>query len=231
VAEIEFLTPGAAGASLGPPDEIGGEVRAPKRWHALRASGRFSGALLGTLGLLAAAAALPVMAAFRTIYTVRQFGSNGGGFTYWVDGWGRYRPAAAHFPAGVHEPRAGLVLVGCAAGFALLALLVAATALPEVARRVVPRLATLVLAASAGLSGLLAGTLASMALQIDSLSANLRVEAGADRGFGSPHFRVTTGGCLWLGLAGLAAGVLAIGAVTQLRRVWSADAEPPGKLT
>ena len=80
-----------------------------------------------------AAAALLVVAAFRTVVAFRVGG--GGAFSYAVDGWGRYRDLGSDTTFIAHATRYGIVLVVVAGVYVLLALRVLIAVLAPAAPR------------------------------------------------------------------------------------------------
>src|SRR3954451_3319840 len=207
---MEFVDPG--------PDQPAGfdpRPDAPRRPVAARRE------TLGLLIMLAAAALLPLLAAFQTFYAVREEGA-AGRYEFAVDAWGRYGDVAgARLP--VHAPRFGMLLVVCGGCFAVLALIAATQLLAG--RAVAPaRTATGLAGAAAGVVGLLTGVTAAMTLEITSVFDSLRAGGGSPFG-GLYEVRMRIGGAVWMSLAGILAGVLAIAAALRVRR---AAAAPPG---
>jgi hypothetical protein len=209
VVEIEFFLTDEPPDDLGQREEIGG---APKQ----RPRMLLNPARVGAVLLLGAAAALAVVASFQRVYTVRvSVGKHRS--SYWVDGWGRFRTGRnGRFPPGLHDPRWGVALCICAGGLVVLMLAVAAVpALPE---RISRRVATGSLGAAVAFVGALAGLLAAAWLEVESRADSLRAQlAGEDFGL-RMHSEIPVGPFLWLGLASVLAGAVAIATIVRLRR-------------
>jgi hypothetical protein len=217
--EIEFFISEDAPDGLGQREEIGGEPRQkpPRRLE------------IGTLAavlLLAAAATLPVVAAFQTVYRVREPGIRLSGLG--ADGWGRYQQRG--LPSGIHETRYGIALVVCAVAFAASGIALATTTVPALSQWAagIRRVLAAVVAVFASVLG---GVLGSMALHIQAVFDTFRTQLGGFGELGERTRRIdtTVGACLWLGLAGLVAALLALAAI-QLGQARSAASEVPGKL-
>jgi hypothetical protein len=204
--DIEFLDPGPNQPYEPlPPAAAVAEERRPVGPEAV-----------GLLIMLVAAALLPVVAAFQSVYTVSA-STDTLDFGYAVDGWGRYtsRDLGA-FPAGLHEPRFGVLLCVAAMGFAVLALVVVTRiVLPHPSA---PRLSgSLVAGIAGGLTGALAGVTAAMTLQIETAFDRLRSTNGPIVTDRTVHLGV--GGAVWLALAAVLAGGLSVAAALRLRRL------------
>ena len=169
---------------------------------------------VGLLLMLAAAAALPAVAARQAMYSVvednvvaRQ--------AFTVGAWGDYDVSLGPPLAG-HGPRFGIVLTLAGAAFALLALL-ALRLLRNGAAELGPRMSLGIAAAATGLVGLLVGVTAAMTLQIQSTFAGYQGASGV------LEVRLRVGVAVWLSLAGVLAGGLAVAAALRVRRAFRED--------
>jgi hypothetical protein len=207
--EIEFLDPGP-----NQPDGPG-EPALVAPIPPQRRVPRLDRETIGLLVMLTAAAVLPVVASFQLVFLVHADFS--GGFTYGADGWGRFRLGdGSGVVAGPHEPRFGVLLAVCGAAFAALALIVAAQALLRVAPD--RRASGAAVAGAAGvLVGLLVGVTASMALEVQAVVDRLR-SSPAESFDGVSGFRLQVGAAVWLSLAGVLAGGLAVAAALRRHR-------------
>src|SRR3954451_15078467 len=210
---MEFVDPG--------PDQPAGfdpRPDAPRRPVAARRE------TLGLLIMLAAAALLPLLAAFQTFYTVREEGA-AGRYEFAVDAWGRYGDVTgARLPA--HAPRFGILLVICGACFAVLAAIAAAQLVAGRASEP-SRSATALAAAAGAVVGLLTGVTAAMTLEISSVFDSLRAGSGGPFG-GLYEVRMRIGGAVSVSLAGILAGGLAVTAGLRVRR--AVTPEPPPRV-
>lgn len=228
--EIEFYISDEPPEELSQREEIGGE---PRRRPPLA----FDRAPLVALLLLAAAAALPTVAAFQAVYTIRDGGGGVGAVSFGADGWGRYHEAASdvgflEVPRGVHEIRYGSALVACAAVLALLGLALMVTLVVRSSSTPRRRVRTVGAPIAFAVTGLLGGVVASMWLHIQSEFDTLHAQvASSVRGIGgSPRVETGIGACPWLALAGAVAGLMAAGALWHWAKAESAAEEDPGKL-
>lgn len=211
MVEVEFFLSDEQPHGLGQQEEIGGPARV-RRYLAV------NGPRAAAITMFAAAAALAVVASFQRVYTVWEFDEAHEG-SYWVDGWGRVGTSEGPIPPGLHEPRWGVAICVCAGGLALLAIAVAASAIPALAKRTPPRIASGVLGAAIAIAAALAGLLAATWLEIDARSDSLKASADFNALPASRlHYGVPVGPFLWLGAASLAAGVLAVTATALLQR-------------
>jgi hypothetical protein len=218
--DIEFLDPG--------PDQPDGPAQAAAAPPEAPRPRRVAREDIGLIVMLTAAVILPVVAAFQTVYTVRS-GLDEVSFAYAADAWGRFSTSdGTTVGPGVHEARYGVLLTACGAGFAVLAVAVLLQALTR--RPSAPRLSGPVIAgAAAAITGVLTGVSASMALQIETVVDRLRT-SGADPFGGPRRIELGVGAAIWLSLAGLLAGGLAVAAALRARRLppsgtW--DGSPP----
>lgn len=212
MVEIEFFLSDEPQYGLGQRDEIGGTPRV-RRFPAVNA------ARVAATTMFAIAAVLAAVAPFQRVYTVRE--SDGAHrSSYWVDGWGRFRVSdGGPVPPGLHETRWGVATSACAAGLALLALASAAAALPVLAARIPPRIATGITGVAGALAGTLAGLLIAAWLEISARTDTLKASVDFGGGLGSRiRYDVPLGPFLWFGAAALLAAVLAIVATPLLRR-------------
>jgi hypothetical protein len=202
--EPEFLDPGPqqqyAPAPAGPTGPPGPPAPLPRR------------EAVGLLIMLVAAALLPLLAALESVYAVTEDTAVAHA-EFSVDAWGNYDFAAGAQPV-AHAPRFGLVLALAGAAFAILALVAAVDLLASRTAALAGR-ATGIAGASAALSGLVVGTVAAMALTIQSAFDGYR--QGYD---GLLSLRMRVGASVWLGLAGVLAGTLAALAALRLRRTY-----------
>jgi hypothetical protein len=204
----EFVDPGPEFVDPGPDQP----AYAPPGRPAPVAGRREAG---GLLVMLVAATLLPLVAATQSMYSVTEVGLAARA-EFSVDAWGNFAPEAASYPV-AHAPRFGILLVAAAAGFALLGLVAAG-----LLRGRSPRPGTAaagVAGAAAGLVGLLLGTVGAMTLEIQSAFDTYRI------GFAGPvEVRLRVGGAVWLTLAAILAGGLAVAAALRVRRTVSAPA-------
>lgn len=231
--EIEFFISNELPDELGKQEEMGGD---PRRRRPLELDRTAVVAVL----LLAAASALPTVAAFQGVYTVRQRGGRGisvSGVSFGADGWGRYHEAAGgdilfDVPSGVHEIRYGIPLVVCAAVLALLGLALAGTFLVRASSMLRRRVLTVAAPIALTAAAVLGGVVASMWLHVQSEFDTLHAQLDAPRrGFGiNPRIETGIGACVWLALASVVAGLLAAGALWYSARAESGAEEGPGKL-
>jgi hypothetical protein len=208
---IEFLDPDQPLDALEQPVETLGPDAPEHRW--LRLSMDRDAVVAAVL--LAAAAALTLIAPFQTVWTeVQGSGANANGIG--VDGWGRYETLnGAGTRSGVHDPRWGIPLACCAAGFAVTALVVTVLAL----RGRTPRVASAAAGAALALTGGVAGVTVAMWLQIDALFDRIHSATSAEEltdTFSGIHLGI--GATLWLGCAAVVVGVLGSAACLRLRR-------------
>jgi hypothetical protein len=168
---------------------------------------------LVALGLLAASAVLAVVAAFRTFFTARAAAAG-----YSVDAFGRYS-ADSTVPGGIHGVRFGIPLCLCAAGFAMLTLLVASSVLPSVRPRFTDRGASWIAGGALFLAGGLGGTVLAMWLEAQSLTDSIQTE-------GLVGLQLTTGAAVWVALAGFVVALAAVVAALRLRLAWYVPDEP-----
>jgi len=165
----------------------------------------------GLLAMLAAAAALPLVAAQEALYSVVE-DNVVARESFTVSAWGDYAVAIGPPLAG-HGPRFGLVLTLGGAAFALLALL-AARLLRGGPVDQGARVSLGIAAAATGLVGLLVGVTAAMTLQIQSAFAGYREASGV------LEVRLRVGVAVWLSLAAVLAGGLAVTAALRVRRAF-----------
>jgi len=161
--------------------------------------------------MLVAATILPVVAARQTLYTVvEQNVVSRESFA--VSAWGDYEVAAGEQLAG-HAPRFGILLTLGGAAFGLLALMTARLLLGARTERG-DRTSLGIAAAATGLVGLQVGVTAAMTLQIQSSFAGYEEAAGV------LEVRLQVGGAVWLSLAAVLAGGLAVMAALRVRRAF-----------
>lgn len=226
--DIEFFISEEPPEELGQQEEMGGEP--PQR----RPVPHDLGPLLAVL-LLAAAASLSAIAPFQRMYTIAQDGRGLDSTSYGADGWGRYqthnRAGLSGIPSGVHETRYGIPLVICAGLLALLGggLLIALLLRSrDTRRRAVGLGVPIALVAGAAIAGVTAGMWLQVQAMFDTLHAQLD---DVGQGFsGSPAIDTGMGACVWLSLAGGAAGLLAAAVLWFAARAESAPEQEPGKL-
>jgi hypothetical protein len=215
VVEFEFFLSDQQPYGLGQREEIGGPGRAPRYLAVNRPR-------VAAITMFAASAALAVVASFQRVYTVWE-SDEAHRASYGVDGWGRLRGAAGTVPPGLHEPRWGVAMCVCAGGLALLAFVVAASAIPALAKRVPDRISTGALGAAIAIAAALAGLLVATWLEIGARTDSVKASVDFRAGFGPRiHYGVPLGPFLWLGAASLAAGVLGVTATALLQRARSA---------
>jgi hypothetical protein len=215
--DIEFLDPG--------PDQPDGDADGPAQGDSVsRPPVRET---VGLLIMLCAAALLPVVASFQSLYAVREQGpATEVDFT--VDAWGRYGFASGPFAAAAHAPRFGILLAVSGAGFAVLALLTALRLLGARTRahttsHTTSRASSMLVGAAVGLVGLLVGVTAAMTLEIESVFSTLRDSSGGV--FGGPlEVSLRIGAASWLSLAAVLAGALAVAAALRVRSAEAAAA-------
>jgi hypothetical protein len=200
---VEFVDPGEdVGGPQTPIEAIGPEGMERRPLVALDRD------VAGAVLFLTAAAALAAVAAFQTLYTVTLIPR--GSIGYSVDAWGRYRYAnvSATSPRGAHEARYGILLCGCAAVFGAVAILAAM-------RRARGSAAIAAGCAACGL----AGVLAAIGLQLNSVADSVRAAANADTELlvAGRNPALGVGAAVWLGLAALVAAGLAVLACQRLR--------------
>jgi hypothetical protein len=197
--ELEFLDPGPDQPFSPPPPPVG-PPPAPRR------------ELVGLLIMLVAAAVLPLLAAYQSLYAVEE-DSGFGRVAFTVNAWGGYQ--ASDLGAVMAQgPRFGILLAVCSGGFAVLAALTLVRALRRDGRG--PGLLPGLVPATVGLVAASAAVTAAMALEVESVFESL---SGRGLGFGGPvEVRVRVGGAIWLGLAGVLAGGLAIAAARRAVR-------------
>jgi hypothetical protein len=189
--------PGAPAETIGGDEPIGRLRPRPQ-----------SPAVAGVLFLIAAAV-LPVIAPFWNVF-VETVSSGGQRQGFAIDGWGRAHRtvgAAFGFPPGTHDARYGIVLCCCAGAFLVTALAVLAARLRRGTLRALGGAA----AAALGLSGVLAGTAATIWLTVEARADSVRAAARQDgQGpFGDVHTQVGVGAAFWLAAAAAVAGLLA----------------------
>jgi len=166
---------------------------------------------VGLLLMLAAAAALPLVAAQQALYSVVE-DNVVARESFTVGAWGDYAVAIGPPLAG-HGPRFGIVLTLGGAAFALLALL-AARLLRRGPIDQAARVSLGIAAAATGLVGLLVGVTAAMTLQIQSAFAGYQEASGV------LEVRLQVGVAVWLSLAAVLAGGLAVTAALRVRRAF-----------
>ena len=223
--EIEFFISDELPEELGKQEEMGGEPRRRPPFEFDR------GAVVAVL-LLAAAATLPTVAAFQTVYTISQRGNGVGRSTFGSDGWGRYR-ADGSVPAGIHDIRFGIPLViSIFMAVHLLGIGFLVTLVMRSTRA--PRRGVLSIAVPVALiaTGVLGGVVASIWLHIKAQFDTLNAQFADTRqgGGGRVPFVTSVGPCLWLALGGAVAGLLAAGALRYSARAESGAEKDPGKL-
>ena len=227
--EIEFfISDELPPEELSKQEEMGG---APRRRRPLDVD---RDALVAVL-LLAAAAALPTVATFQGVYTIRESGRGSQPSTFGADGWGRYHVSAGEglslIPAGVHEIRYGIPLVVCASVLAILGVGLLMTLVLRASGAARRRAFRIGIPIALTVAGALAGVVASMWLHVQSQFDTLHAEVGSFGAFGRrPRLDTSVGGCLWLSFAGVVAGLLAAGALWYSARAESGSEEDPGKL-
>jgi hypothetical protein len=220
--EIEFFVPDRPPPdAFGHREEIGGEPRALRR-------PTVDVPVTAAVVLLAAAAALPALASFRTVYTVRAGQGAHSGVILGADGWGRLlREVSGPSPLhGMHESRYGIVLVVCAAVPAVLAAVTLASLFPGPVRSAAPSVHGFVAVAALAASAVVGGVAASIGLELQATFDTLHAQLASIRDSGSghgPHIDTSVGGCLWLALAGALAGLLGGGALLRARRPSAGD--------
>lgn len=228
--EIEFFISDEPPDELSQQEEMGGE---PSRRKPLEVDRR---AVLAVL-LLAASAALPTVAAFQGVYTVRQRGGGALPVTFGADGWGRYHERSGgdvllDVPGGVHEIRYGIALVVCAAVFALLGVALVMALVVRSSRKPRRRVLTICMPIALTATGVLGGVVASMWLHTQSEFDTVHAQIGSIGAGIGRNLAIETGvgACLWLALAGVVAGLIAAGALWSSARAESGAEEDPGKL-
>jgi hypothetical protein len=168
---------------------------------------------VGLLIMLAAAALLTLLASIESVYSVTEDTAVAHA-EFAVDAWGNYDFAAGAQPV-AHAPRFGLVLAVAGAAFAVLALVTAVDVLASRVAALAARAGGLAGAAGA-LVGVVLGTVAAMALTIQSAFDGYR------EGYpGLLTLRLRIGGSVWLALAAVLAGTLAALAALRVRRAMS----------
>jgi len=161
--------------------------------------------------MLLAAAALPVVAARQALYSVVE-DNVVARESFTLGAWGDYDVDLGPPLAG-HGPRFGIVLMLGGATFALLALL-AARLLRDGPLEQGSRISLGIAAAATGLVGLLVGITAAMTLQIQSAFAGYQEASGV------LEVRLRVGVAVWLSLASVLAGGLAVTAALRVRRAF-----------
>jgi hypothetical protein len=224
--EIEFFISDEPPEELSQREEMGGEPRRRPPFELSRSAG------LAAL-LLAAAAALPTVASFQGVYTIRERGGGVRSATNGTDGWGRYRVDSPDVPSGIHEIRYGIPLVVCAGVLAVLAVALVMTLVgrrdTHTQRRAQGAMMLLALAATSVLGGVAATMWLHIQALFDTIHAQLDT-IGSGLGGSPPTIETGIGACLWLTLAGVVAGLLAVGALWRSARAGSGANEEPGKL-
>lgn len=167
------------------------------------------------LGLLAASAVFAVVAAFRTFFTARADEAG-----YSVDAFGRYSVGSS-VPDDIHGVRFGIALCLCAAGFAVLTLFVASSALPSVRPRFSDRTASWIAGAALFLAGGLGGTVLAMWLEAQSLTDSIRANGAL------VDLRLTIGAAVWVALAAFVVALAAVVGALRLRLTWYQPGEDP----
>jgi len=167
--------------------------------------------IVGLLLMLAAAAALPVIAARQVLYSVVE-DNVVAREAFTVGAWGDYDVSVGPQLAG-HGPAFGIVLTLGGAAFALLAL-IATRLLRGNPGEQGPRTSLGIAAAATGLVGLLVGVTAAMTLQIQSAFAGYQAASGV------LEVRLRVGPAIWLALVGVVAGALAVLAALRVRRAF-----------
>jgi hypothetical protein len=215
MVDVEFFEPGDPTRSLG--HEGGEEIgRDPSRWATLDRN------LVASVVLLAAAAALAVLAPFQQLMVIRQ-PSAGQSLKFAVDGWGRlHLNQDAVAPPGYHLSRFGIPLVICAGLLTVLVLLLAAAAAGS---RLPDRVVRAGAVVAIGITGVLAGVLASMWLFVDAQFASSRAST-VDVELGPTVPTNHYGAGMWLVGAAVLATALGLGAASRWRR--AQDAPPSG---
>jgi len=165
----------------------------------------------GLLVMLLAAAALPVVAGRQALYTVVE-DNVVAHESFTLSAWGDYDVALGPPLAG-HGPRFGIVLMLGGVAFALLALL-ALRLLRGGSVEQGGRVSLGIAAAATGLVGLLVGITAAMTLQIQSAFAGYQEASGV------LEVRLRVGVAVWLCLASVLAGGLAVTAALRVRRAF-----------
>ncbi len=171
---------------------------------------------VGVAVLWAGGALLSLLAAYARLYAIG-YGPDGAQARYSVDSWGHYAGAGAgSFPQS--GARYALLFCACALLFGLLTVAAVGRALRL---PVGPRLEIAITGGSFAAAALLAGTLASVYLQTDSILQNVRDRVRFGVAIGDPvrgDLSTSIGAGPYLALAALACAVLAI-AATLWRRV------------
>jgi hypothetical protein len=217
--EPEFLDPGPnQPAGYLPPASDGphgpqGAFGAPRPARPVGRPGRRES--LGLVAMLLAAAILPAVAAGQTLYAVVEQNVVARE-AFAVSAWGDYDVTNGADLAG-HGPRFGAVLALAGAAFGLLALLALGLLRDPGAGRA-RRTALGIAAAATGLVGLLVGVTAAMTLQIQSAFAGYQEAAGVI------EVRLRVGGAVWLSLAAVLAGGLAVTAALRVRSAFRESA-------